>query len=84
MKAMTFLMPHVVVEARANEQTSGEFFRPCHGKIMKSDLFYCSMLLTLYSIANLLFLVGNDDDFYDPSRDEGGSESKRTEKALFK
>jgi hypothetical protein len=29
-------------------------FRPCHGKIMKSDLFYCSMLLTLYSIANLL------------------------------
>ena len=32
---------------------------------MKSDLFYCSMLLTLYSIANLLFLASNDDDFYD-------------------
>lgn len=31
----------------------GKFFRSCHGKIMKSDLFYCSMLLTLSTVSQI-------------------------------
>lgn len=48
---------------------SGEerVFGSCQGKIMKSDPFYCSMLLTLDERVPQISLASNDDDFYDPS-----------------
>jgi hypothetical protein len=75
-----FRMPH---HGESKEKKREENFRPCHEEIMKSDSFYCSMLLTLYSIANLHFLTRNDDDFYDPARVRA-EEAGEGGKSLFK